>query len=240
MILLTIELTFFSWLQPLTGWELAYLKVCCKVQGVRKDLIAGSTLQIVKVSDLRSYFPRRTVFTEECWPEPKMKSLLPKSNAAAGAPANNQIPQCDKWTKVIPYVNSAAPPSNCPKGTTPASTIPVATSTLVSISNSVSQSQAMSVIAVRNNGTSAASNSNTSVAVRVANGAQNIPIPIRLQANSEALRKIKVLSPPQGQELSRLQVIPEFPDSNTENAYSVRLVRYQTIPLFFGITLIKI
>lgn len=50
-------------LQPLEGWELAYLKVCCKVQGVRKDLIAGNTLQIVKVSDLRSYFPRRTVFT---------------------------------------------------------------------------------------------------------------------------------------------------------------------------------
>ncbi|CAG7732260.1 unnamed protein product [Allacma fusca] len=66
--------------KPLTGWDLAYLKVCCKVQGVRKELIAGDTLNIVKLSDLKSYFPKRTVFTEQCWPPSKGKSLLPKQS----------------------------------------------------------------------------------------------------------------------------------------------------------------
>lgn len=85
-------------MQPLSGWELSYLKVCCKVQGVRKDLISGDTLQIVKLTDLRSYFPKRSTFEENCWPPPKSKSLLPKpstissiSNTSVGGLYNNSL-----------------------------------------------------------------------------------------------------------------------------------------------------
>lgn len=159
--------------------------------------------------------------TEECWPDPKSKSLLSSknNNGTIVAFPNNAIPSCDKWANSVPYVNPAAPRSNCPSGMVPSSGTTTA-STFVSITAKSSTSDQAPVIPVRNG----SATNNSSVAVRVAktNGAPSIPM--ELQAKSDALKKIKVLSPPQA--LSQFQLVPEFNDPlNRDGAYSIRLVR---------------
>ena len=74
------QTSFSNYLQMLTGWDLAYLKVCFKVQGVRKELIAGDEMEVVKLSDLKLLFSKQTQFTVNCWPPGKSKSWLPKEN----------------------------------------------------------------------------------------------------------------------------------------------------------------
>jgi hypothetical protein len=166
------------------------------------------------MSDLRSYFPKRTVFTEDCWPEPKLKSLLSKNNGTVAGGPPNPLPQSDKWAISIAYKNDAAPSSNTPIAAATNNSSAISTPNPVSISNT---SASVPVICVGKNG----SNALNSIAVRVANGAPTIPP--QLQAKSEALRKIKVPNPPQ--ETSKLLPIPEFSDpQNREAPYVVRLV----------------
>jgi len=108
-------------LQKLSGWELSYLKMCCKVQGVKKDLIGGRTLPIVSLNDLKSYFPKRTEFTENCWPQAKSKSLLPKqyNNPYQSHVAPISVPR-NAWTRSLPnesfpnYTAATKPHSNTP------------------------------------------------------------------------------------------------------------------------------
>ncbi len=77
---------------------------------MRKDLIAGDTLQIVKLTDLKAYFPKRTCFTENCWPPSKGKSLLPKQNlqhlqmgyyTGPSVGSQNSI-SSTRWTRNVP------------------------------------------------------------------------------------------------------------------------------------------
>jgi cytoskeletal protein RodZ len=187
----------FCVLQPLSGWELAYLKVCCKVQGVRKDLISGSTLQIVKVSDLRSYFPKRTVFTENCWPVPKphSKSLLRDHLST------------DKGTKNVPANNSNSTQNNTGSASKPSSANSLKTSTS---SATVIKNKAYVVNAatpVNNNGLTT----------------QN-PLSKEREdcSKPEVLAKLRVPAPPL--DMSRLVNIPEDLNSRKEGAYVVRLV----------------
>ncbi|CAG9861214.1 unnamed protein product [Phyllotreta striolata] len=49
------------------GWDFAYLKFCCKIQGIRNDLILGSYCPVVSITHLTNHFPPDTVF-EEYWP----------------------------------------------------------------------------------------------------------------------------------------------------------------------------
>ncbi|ODN01699.1 hypothetical protein Ocin01_04989 [Orchesella cincta] len=184
--------------KPLTGWPLAYLKVCCKVQGVRKDLISGSTLLIVTLTDLQGYFPRRTSFTEKCWPPPKPKSLLPKQsiNVALSSPLVQVT--CDKWTKVEANETFA-------NYTTTGKTNTTNTATVTTVVMDKSKNGVPSNVTLNTNGVS-----------------MQYQIPKSLQTGSPALAKVKISKAPVDK--SRLMPIPEHPDGLRDGAYVVRLI----------------
>ncbi|XP_057658376.1 uncharacterized protein LOC130895204 [Diorhabda carinulata] len=49
------------------GWNLSYLKFCCKIQGVNNILLTGDSYYVVPLDDLKKCFPENTKF-EEFWP----------------------------------------------------------------------------------------------------------------------------------------------------------------------------
>jgi len=51
----------------LENWNLAYLKFCCKVQGVRDELFAGESCTVIPLDNIKNNFPPDTIF-EEYWP----------------------------------------------------------------------------------------------------------------------------------------------------------------------------
>ena len=51
----------------LTGWDCAYLRFCCKEQGVKDELIVGDRCEAVPLQELRLYFAPGTNFMEY-WP----------------------------------------------------------------------------------------------------------------------------------------------------------------------------
>ncbi|XP_063605487.1 uncharacterized protein LOC134780609 isoform X1 [Penaeus indicus] len=54
--------------EKIDNWELAYLKFCCKVQGIRNELFASDTCAVVSLEDVQQYFPKDTLF-EDWWPQ---------------------------------------------------------------------------------------------------------------------------------------------------------------------------
>lgn len=170
------------------------------MQGVRKDLISNPTLQIVTIADLQAYFPKRTTFTEKCWPSPKSKSLLPKQalNSAMQSPILQVT--SDKWTKLdanetFPNYRPSPP---LQKNATSAATI----STVVMNSK---------------NG-----NAPTNVTLNVNGVRTNREIPKQVQHRSPALTRIKISQRPVDK--SKLVPIPEHPEGAKDGAYIVRLV----------------
>ncbi|XP_013140338.1 PREDICTED: uncharacterized protein LOC106104753 [Papilio polytes] len=78
----------------LKGWDLSYLKFCCKVQGIRNELFASETCSVISLSDIKSYFPPGTEF-EEYWPNKVVESQLlisAKGSASGGG----------QWTRAPP------------------------------------------------------------------------------------------------------------------------------------------
>lgn len=66
----------------LSGWDLSYLKFCCKVQGIRNELFASDSVAVISLTDIKGYFPPGTEF-EDYWPSKVVDSQLlsgPKSN----------------------------------------------------------------------------------------------------------------------------------------------------------------
>ncbi|XP_061720140.1 uncharacterized protein LOC133527244 [Cydia pomonella] len=88
----------------LKGWDLSYLKFCCKVQGIRNELFASETCSVISLSDIKSYFPPGTEF-EEYWPNKVVDSQLLIS--AKGAIAGG-----GQWTRAPP----APPPGVVAQG----------------------------------------------------------------------------------------------------------------------------
>lgn len=83
----------------LSGWDLSYLKFCCKVQGIRNELFASDQVAVISLTDIKSYFPPGTEF-EDYWPSKMVDSqLLVGKN---GTHAANNV----HWTR-----QPAAPPS---------------------------------------------------------------------------------------------------------------------------------
>lgn len=79
--------------EKLEGWDLSYLKFCCKVQGIRNELFASETCSVISLSDIKSYFPPGTGF-EDYWPSKVMDSQLLVSSKGGGAGGG--------WTKQPP------------------------------------------------------------------------------------------------------------------------------------------
>lgn len=69
----------------LSGWDLSYLKFCCKVQGIRNELFASDSVAVISLTDIRGYFPPGTTF-EDYWPSKMVDSgLLLGPKAAANS-----------------------------------------------------------------------------------------------------------------------------------------------------------
>lgn len=78
----------------LKGWDLSYLKFCCKVQGIRNELFASETCSVISLSDIKSYFPPGTDF-EEYWPNKVMDTQLLIS-------AKGSVTGGGQWTRAPP------------------------------------------------------------------------------------------------------------------------------------------
>lgn len=91
----------------LEGWDLSYLKFCCKVQGIRNELFAHDSCSVISLCDIKNYFPPGTLF-EDYWPKKTLDSQL-----LINGKAQTQMVQ---WTRqpVAPPVPSHPPPSPKP------------------------------------------------------------------------------------------------------------------------------
>ena len=74
----------------LTGWDWAYLRFCCKVQGVKDELIMGDVCEAVALQELRLYFAPGTSFVEY-WPS---KDFISKV-------VSKKMSRQGSWAKVI-------------------------------------------------------------------------------------------------------------------------------------------
>ncbi|XP_022201118.2 uncharacterized protein LOC111057943 isoform X2 [Nilaparvata lugens] len=97
--------------EKLESWHLAYLKFCCKVQGIRNELFASETCSVISLSDIRSYFPPGTLF-EDYWPNKVVEGQLlvsggQKGNAHTGMNHSGGM----SWIKIPP---GSTPPLAAP------------------------------------------------------------------------------------------------------------------------------
>lgn len=92
----------------LSGWDLAYLKFCCKVQGIRNELFSSENVAVISLTDIKSYFPNGTEF-EDYWPSKVVDSNLLIGNRSN---TNNTV----NWTR-----QPSQPP---PKSMQPSSMLP--------------------------------------------------------------------------------------------------------------------
>lgn len=78
------------------GWDLAYLKFCCKVQGIRNELFAAEVCRVVALEEIKGHFPPGTTF-EDYWP-------------AKGSiePVNAQRNPVGNWTQKPPSATSSS------------------------------------------------------------------------------------------------------------------------------------
>ncbi|CAG9133225.1 unnamed protein product [Plutella xylostella] len=92
----------------LKGWDLSYLKFCCKVQGIRNELFASETCSVISLADIKGYFPPGTEF-EEYWPNKVVDAQL--LIAAKGTMSSSG--GGGQWTRAPP----APPPGVVNNGT---------------------------------------------------------------------------------------------------------------------------
>ncbi|XP_063230468.1 uncharacterized protein LOC134535320 isoform X2 [Bacillus rossius redtenbacheri] len=99
--------------EKLEGWDLSYLKFCCKVQGIRSELFAHETCSVISLNDIRGYFPTNTLF-EDYWPSKMVESQMllatkGSSNNGTGGMWTKQPPPA-KMAPTATQVRPAAPP----------------------------------------------------------------------------------------------------------------------------------
>ncbi|XP_017765555.1 PREDICTED: uncharacterized protein LOC108554703 isoform X3 [Eufriesea mexicana] len=93
--------------EKLEGWDLSYLKFCCKVQGIRNELFASETCSVISLNDIKSYFPPGTGF-EDYWPTKVMDSqLLVNSKGGGSGGGWTKQPPTPPATKPVPVQNNA-------------------------------------------------------------------------------------------------------------------------------------
>ncbi|XP_076261502.1 uncharacterized protein LOC143197163 isoform X4 [Rhynchophorus ferrugineus] len=93
----------------LEGWDLSYLKFCCKVQGIRNELFAHDSCSVISLNDIKNYFPPGTMF-EDYWPKKNLDSSQLLISGRTNAPQNVH------WTRqpAAPPITAHPPPSPKP------------------------------------------------------------------------------------------------------------------------------
>lgn len=93
----------------LSGWDLSYLKFCCKVQGIRNELFASDSVAVISLHDIRSYFPGGTEF-EDYWPSKVVDTqLLVGTKSTNNAVHWTRQPTQPPAKQTIPSVAKAQP-----------------------------------------------------------------------------------------------------------------------------------
>lgn len=128
--------------EKVDNWELAYLKFCCKVQGIRNELFASDTCAVVSLEDVQQYFPKDTQF-EDWWPQKTAEPMKVTHGTKPGG----------MWTQ--------RPPGESPGGTTQttltssASLSPIVSKSLpvaaTSVSSHTTSASAAASVAASNN-----------------------------------------------------------------------------------------
>lgn len=93
--------SLFQKSETLEGWDLAYLKFCCKVQGIRAELFEKDNCSVISLEDIKGYFPADTNF-EDYWPSKVVDRQLLVSTAKSDSSAT--------WT-ISPSVSASAIPT---------------------------------------------------------------------------------------------------------------------------------
>ncbi|XP_076671043.1 uncharacterized protein LOC143370187 isoform X2 [Andrena cerasifolii] len=103
--------------EKLEGWDLSYLKFCCKVQGIRNELFASETCSVISLNDIKSYFPPGTGF-EDYWPTKVMDSqLLVNSKGGGSVGGWTKQPPTPPATKPVAVQNNVTKPTLNPRAT---------------------------------------------------------------------------------------------------------------------------
>lgn len=87
----------------LENWNLAYLKFCCKVQGIRNELFASDSCTVTSLDDIKNYFPPETNF-EEYWPAKVIDTQLLTNQKST------HVNPPGSWIRAPPEVVSAETP----------------------------------------------------------------------------------------------------------------------------------
>jgi len=78
------------------GWDLAYMKFCCKVQGIRNELYNKEKCKVLALDEIKGHFPEGTTF-EDYWPaKGKIEPVTPRQVNAGNwtqKPAPQQVNQ---------------------------------------------------------------------------------------------------------------------------------------------------
>lgn len=77
--------------EEVEGWDLAYLKFCCKVQGIRSELFNNDICKVVALDEIKGHFPQGTTF-EDYWPA---KGSIEPVSSRSGVTGGN-------WTQKPP------------------------------------------------------------------------------------------------------------------------------------------
>ncbi|XP_050440186.1 uncharacterized protein LOC126845547 isoform X2 [Adelges cooleyi] len=85
--------------EKLENWNLAYLKFCCKVQGIRNELFASDSCIVTSLEDIKNYFPPDTNF-EEYWPAKVVDTQLLNNQKAT------TVNPPGAWTRAPPPILS--------------------------------------------------------------------------------------------------------------------------------------
>lgn len=88
----------------LEGWDLSYLKFCCKVQGIRNELFAHDSCAVISLNAIKSYFPPGTGF-EDYWPSKVVDSQL-----LLNGKNSTQVGQWTRQPPTPPVVQKCASP----------------------------------------------------------------------------------------------------------------------------------
>lgn len=112
----------------LEHWHLAYLKFCCKVQGIRNELFASDSCTVTSLDDIKNYFPPDTNF-EEYWPAKVVDTQLLTNTK------NTSVNVPGAWIRVPhpsenPYATTLPPPAP-PTPAGPPPSVPIWNSTQV-------------------------------------------------------------------------------------------------------------
>lgn len=110
----------------LENWNLAYLKFCCKVQGIRNELFASDSCIVTSLDDIKNYFPSDTNF-EEYWPAKVVDTQLLTNQKTA------QINPPGAWIRAPPPI--AATSENIPRSLPASPTVAPPPSISISTNN---------------------------------------------------------------------------------------------------------